>query len=177
MIEEWRDIEGYEGLYQVSSHGRVKSLPRAVDNGYNVRHIKEKMIATTISKSGYVNVTLSKDGKITRFRLHRLVATAFIQNVNGLFEVNHKDENKQNNHVANLEWCDRFYNCNHGTRNERIGKNFSKAVAQYSLDGVLLNTYPSASDAERYLGVHGGHVSSCCCGKRETAYGYIWKHI
>ena len=112
-MEEWRDIKGYEGRYQVSNLGRVRSLR---DNHGNYR---EKIRATILNKEGYNYISLYKEGKIKMCLVHRLVAEAFIDNPNNYKEVNHKDENKQNNSVSNLEWCTAEYNCNYGTRNKR----------------------------------------------------------
>ena len=108
MIEEWRDIKGYEGKYQVSNLGRVKSL--------NYNHTKkEKILSDYPNTYGYLYVNLYKNGKGKPFYIHKLVAQAFIDNPNNYREINHKDENKQNNRVENLEWCNRKYNCNYGT--------------------------------------------------------------
>ena len=116
MNEEWRDIRGYEGRYQISSFGRVKSLK---DNKGNYR---EKILDLKPNKRGYIRVTLYREGKSKSFQVHRLVAIHFIPNPNNYSQVNHKDENKQNNKVDNLEWCTQKYNLNYGTRNQRISK-------------------------------------------------------
>ena len=175
-MEEWKDIKGYEGLYQVSNLGRIKSIPRAVCNGFNTRHIKERIRVQVKSKSGYMNVGLNKDGKFTRFRVHRLVAEAFLPNPHNYVEINHKDEDKANNHITNLEWCGREKNCNHGTRNKRISEYQSKPVVQISMTGEIVNTFSSASEAEKAIGAKGGHIGSCCQGKRKTAHGYMWRY-
>ena len=119
-MEEWRDIEGYEGLYQVSNYGRVKSLERNVTTGFGDRHIKEKIIILNQLPNGYLYYCLSKNNKKKGFYIHRLVAETFIPNPNNLPEVNHKDEDKTNNCIENLEWCDRSYNINYGTCKKRI---------------------------------------------------------
>lgn len=111
MIKEWKEIDGFEGLYMISNFGEVKSM--------NYRgHGYEKIMAERKDKRGYVCACLSKGKKQTYIRVHRLVASAFIPNPNSLTEVNHKDENKSNNNVNNLEWCDRKYNCNYGDRTD-----------------------------------------------------------
>ena len=112
MKEEWKDIKGYEGLYQVSNLGRVKSLG-------NNKSKKEKILDPKPNMYGYKEVRLSKEGKRKPYKVHRLVAIYFIPNPNNYKEVNHKDEDKTNNHVSNLEWCDRKYNINYGTRNKK----------------------------------------------------------
>jgi hypothetical protein len=118
-MEEWRDIKGYEGLYQVSNLGRVKSLSRTIERSkYGSIFVSEKILSTNSTK-GYLYVSLCKCGKQKRVRVHRLVAEAFIPNQDNLPEVNHKDENKENNAVSNLEWCTNKYNCNYGTGRER----------------------------------------------------------
>lgn len=119
MIEEWREIEGYEGLYQVSNLGRVKSLFRVVirSNG-KPNTVNEKILKYGMNR-GYCAVVLCKNGKRKMYKVHRLVAMAFLSNPHNLPEVNHKDENKKNNCVDNLEWCTPKYNTNYGTCIER----------------------------------------------------------
>ena len=115
-MEIWKDIEGYEGLYQISSYGRIKSLR---DHHGNYR---EKILKQGTRKDGYKNTALSKDGKLKTYSVHRLVAAAFLDNPNNYPCVNHKDEQKYNNYVENLEWCTSKYNCNYGTKSERQSK-------------------------------------------------------
>ena len=119
MKEIWKNIKGYEGLYQVSNLGRVKSLERKDNLG---RKVNEKILKNRNATHGYIAVILSKDSNKKTYRVHRLVAEAFIPNPNKYLEVNHKDENKSNNRIDNLEWCDRKYNCNYGTFKERHSK-------------------------------------------------------
>ena len=113
-MEEWRDIEGYEGLYQISNLGRVKSFPRPTTPGGILKINKRK--------DGYCSVMLCKNGKTKRFSVHRLVAQAFIPNPNNLPIINHKDENPSKNIVDNLEWCDYEYNNNYGTLPKRLSE-------------------------------------------------------
>ena len=113
LFEIWKDIEGYAGLYQVSNLGRVKSL--------KVSKIKSERIRKSYQQSsGYISIVLCKNGKVTNHKIHRLVANAFIDNPDNLPEINHKDEDKTNNCVDNLEWCDSSYNKNYGTRTEKF---------------------------------------------------------
>lgn len=122
MEEIWRDVQGYEGFYQVSNRGAVRSVDRTVRID---KKLKGKILSQSVEKDGYFIVNLSKNGKTKHFRVHRLVAMAFIKNVNHYKEINHKDENKQNNCVENLEWCDTKYNINYGERNNLVSRALS----------------------------------------------------
>lgn len=117
--ELWVDIKGFEGLYMVSNKGRVKSVTRKVVHGDRTRFTRERIIKTWVINSGYERVRLHKDSVVTPYLVHRLVAEHFLEQKPGQNQVNHKDENKLNNDVANLEWCDKVYNCNYGTNQER----------------------------------------------------------
>ena len=164
--EIWRDIEGYEGLYQVSDKGRVKSL----------WFEKERILKPVKDGWGYLFVRLYKNRDIKMCKVHRLVAMAFISNPNCLSDVNHKDENKENNRVENLEFCNRKYNCNFGSRNQRIAGKRSKPVIQYTKDGKIVKEWKSTYDIERNLGYCHGKISACCLGKQKTSYGFVWKY-
>lgn len=118
--EIWLPVKGYEEIYEVSNLGRVRSLDRIVKGCYgSIAHKKGKIIASGVGSAGYPVVSLQKDGKGKTVSVHRLVAIAFLPNPNNLSEVNHKDEDKTNNRVDNLEWCGRIYNANYGTGIER----------------------------------------------------------
>ena len=120
MTEIWRDIKDYEGFYQVSNLGRIKSLDRVVINVNGKKSLyKGKVLSIHYDKNGYVKVCLNKNNKRRKFSVHRLVAEAFIPNPNNYPEVNHIDEVKTNNKVSNLEWCTSEYNKSYGTRAER----------------------------------------------------------
>ena len=176
LFEIWKDINGYEGLYMVSNFGRVKSLSRTVEY-YNGRHYYEsKILKPTVGNHGYYNVSLCKDKKWKHHLVHRLVAEAFLPNPNGYKQVNHKDENKLNNHVDNLEWCTQQYNLAYGTGKKRMIEKHYHILLQYSLDGVFVKQWNSAREAERSFGNGKGHISRCCNGKEKQAYGYIWKY-
>lgn len=121
MLEIWRPIDGYTGLYEVSSLGKIRSLLRKKDNNHG------RLLSPSPNTDGYLTVVLTKDSQRKSFKVHRLVAQAFIPNPNSYPQVNHKDENKSNNQVTNLEWCTAKYNNNYGGRISRASKNIQKA--------------------------------------------------
>lgn len=170
MEEKWKTIEGYEGLYEISSFGRVKSLK-----------FGNERILKPCKNRDYLKVCLWKKGKKESKLIHRLVSDAFIQNPYNLPEVNHIDENKTNNNVNNLEWSDRCHNCNFGTRNKRISKvlkgcyntKISKPVK--CLETGLI--FPSTMEVQRQLGFDNGKISKCCNGKLKSAYKLHWKYV
>lgn len=169
MEEIWKDIEGYEGLYQVSNLGRVKSLRRNI------------ILKIKIERNGYEKVVLTVNSIHKDYYIHRLVATAFISNPDNLPQVNHKDENKTNNCVDNLEWCTPKYNTNYGTciRKRQLSNTngkLSKPVCQYSKDGCFIKEWKSIRDVQRNLGFANTHISECCRNIIKSAYGYIWKY-
>lgn len=181
MNETWKDIRGYEGIYQISNLGRIKSLVR-VKNNYDINTISlvkvtipEKIRKPQLSKDGYYRVGLTKNKKQTYFQVHRLVAEAFIPNPDELPQVNHKDENKLNNCVENLEWCTSKYNANYGTRNERQRKKLYKPVRCIET-GIIYESLMSASDA---TGVNIGNLSSVCNNRvgYKTTGGYHWEYV
>lgn len=183
MDEEiWKDVEGYEGYYQVSSLGRVRSVDREIvySNG-KVHLFKGRILIARQDKDGYLSVILSKNNKIKGYRVHRLVAQAFIPNPDNLPCVNHKDETPFHNNVDNLEWCTIRYNTNYGSGIERAKEKLinhpkkSKIVYQYDLNGNLISIYPSTHECGR-LGFNRGHVGECCNGKEKTHKGYIWRY-
>lgn len=165
-MEIWRDIEGYHN-YQVSNLGRVKSL------NYN-KTGKEKILKNSKNKDGYLFARLYKEGKVKTFKVHRLVAQVFIPNPDNLPQVNHKDENKTNNCVENLEWCTAQYNTNYGTHNERMAKAKSLHILQFNKEGNFIRKWESIRDIERDLDFNNGNISKCCKGKYKTAYGFKW---
>lgn len=124
MKEIWKDVDGYDGLYQVSNLGNVRRLSKIITDvsqgGIRKRLFKGRILSQIVVNHGYKSVMLSMNGYVKRYNVHRLVAQAFIPNPDDLPEVNHKDENKQNNRVDNLEWCTGLYNCNYGSRNKKI---------------------------------------------------------
>lgn len=186
MKEIWKDIAGYEGAYQVSNLGNVRSVNRIIrDTIGRTRHLKGKTLHPKQNpRSGYLVVGLSDDTKY----VHRLVAEAFINNPQNLPEVNHKDETRTNNVVSNLEWCDRQYNHDYGDRTAKEAQTKSKAVAQLTLTGTLITTYQNAIEASKATGanrrqiqmVASGYVHKDKRGKTIrylTAGGYKWKYV
>ncbi len=141
----------------------------------------ERVLTPHWDKFGYLHIRLNRENHQRSFLIHRLVAQAFVANPKGFSEVNHKDENKQNNSVENLEWCSRRYNVNYGTGKERsrqkhINGKTSKLVFQYSPSGKLIHKYPSGCEVQRQTGFDRRNVSACCRGEYKHMYGYIWKY-
>lgn len=122
MLEIWKDIKGYEGLYQISNFGRIKSLPKKRINGTNFYIQKEKILKLQLKTKRYLGINLTKNKMHKNFLVHRLVAEAFIDNPYDLPQVNHKDCNKLNNNINNLEWCTQEENLNHALRNGLLTK-------------------------------------------------------
>lgn len=174
--EIWKDIEGYEGLYQVSNFGRIKSLERyKKNNGGSITLISEIILKQSKNNRGYCRIHLCKDAHKKAFSVHRLVADAFVHNPNNLTDVNHKDENKENNCADNLEWCDCNYNINYGTHNKRISLTKGCTVKAFDKNGQLEMEFHSMCEAERKTGISQQSISRCVNGKYKTAGGYVWK--
>ena len=164
-MENWKEIAGYEGLYEVSDLGRVKSI--------NYNHTgTEKILKPGKNTSGYLFVYLCKDGQKKMSLVHRLVAEAFIPNPNNLETVNHKDEVKTNNVASNLEWMSQGDNVAYSQPQwaKRSVQMFDKQT------GELLATFPSTMEAERVTGIDQSSISKCCNGKYKSAGGYIWRY-
>lgn len=193
-MEEWRDIEGYEGMYQVSTLGRVRSLDRVLGNN----HFQQgRMCKLRLKKGGYISVQLCKNSKHHEKNVHRLVAQAFIPNPDNKPTVNHIDEDKTNNAVSNLEWATHKENTNYGTGIERRIKSrdyksirekqiqtnkergLCRKVRQLDLGGNLVAEYESIGDACRATGYdHGGIIQVCRNYKHNKTYkGFIWQYI
>lgn len=176
----WKPISGFEGLYEVSNHGDVRSLTRYIKHDYFMQKRKGMTIRQSTSKTGYKRVTLTKNGKPHYFNVHRLVAQAFIPNPNNFSQVNHKNENKNDNRVGNLEWCTQAYNNAYGTRMKRVIEankiaQASKPVCQYNDAGEIVHKWRSLREIERETKFSRKHVADCCKGKVKTAYGFTWK--
>ena len=152
-----KDIKNYEGIYGITSCGKVWSYKR------------KKFLKPTDNGSGYLIVQLCKNGEVKTYSLHRLVAQAYLPNPENLPQVNHRDENKTNNCLQNLEWCDAKYNANYGTRNETI----KKPILQFTLDGEFVREWSSATDVGKTVNVG---ICNCLKGRKKSAYGYIWEY-
>ena len=169
-MEIWRDIEGYEGLYQVSNEGRVKSLERNYISGnHAVQHQEEMLLTPCANSDNYLIVGLSKNGVWVGFKVHKLVAESFIPNPNGYDVVHHKDHNKENNTVENLEWMNKEdHDAIHAVEK-------SRNVYQYTLEGEFVKKWTSTMECGRN-GFNHAHISQCCNGKRKTHKGYKWSY-
>lgn len=171
LTEIWKPVKEFEGLYEVSNLGNVRSL-----NYHNWGVIHN--LTPVESKDGYLRVCLSKDAKQFNKSVHQMVAQAFLDNPNEFSQVNHINEKKTDNRVENLEWCDCMYNNNYGTRNKRISKSKRntkcKAVIQLDLQGNFIREWVSLNEIMRVLGFNAAFVARCCHGVKPTAYGYKW---
>ena len=165
--ETWLPVAGYEN-YEVSNLGRVRSVARGGTKGGVLRPQK--------NRGGYLDVTLCKNGKRKGCTIHRLVATAFLENPLNLPQVNHKNECKTDNRVENLEWCTAEYNSNYGTHIQRVADALSIPVFQYDLNGAFVAWYPSGKEAERRTGVRCGAIAQCANGRCKTQGGYQWRY-
>ena len=182
LNEKFRPIKNYEGLYEVSNYGRVKRL-LFINN--NIKKSKEKVLSClkcSNNKKCYIAFVLSKNGKEKRYYTHRLVAQAFIPNPDNLPQINHKDGNKQNNRVDNLEWCDGFYNQQHavktGLREIKTGKDCKniKPILQYDKNMNLITKWEYIKQVSDILNIPAPNICNCCKGKIKSAGGYIWKY-
>lgn len=193
--EIWKDIPEYEGLYQASNLGRIRSLAKKRKNGNNSFYYqKDIILKQQLRKNGYLYIFLWKENNKKQFSIHRLVATTFISNKTKNPQVNHKDGNKLNNNIDNLEWCTVSYNnkeayrigikkptwlgkkgAEHPNYNKK-GKLWfsSKPVLQYDLNNNFIKEWECSEQAKEQGKYH--HVSECCRGKRKTSNGYMWKY-
>ena len=156
-----KDIKGYEGLYAITSCGKVWS------------YRNECFLKPYLNKKGYMRVCLRKDGEKKMYSLHRLVAEAYLPNPENLPEINHKDENKTNNCLQNLEWCDHKYNINYGTCITKSSNSRKKPILQYDLDGNFIRDWGCTTDVGQE--VKKG-INNCLKGRAKSAYGYKWKY-
>ena len=175
--EIWKDIAGYEGIYQVSNKGQVRSLDRVIKKLSGERIVKGRIIKPSANLKGYLFVYLYRDGCGKMRTIHRLVAEAFIPNHSLLPQINHRDEDKTNNDVDNLEWCDNLYNARYGTRNQRVSDKTSRAVIVLNKDGSEYGRYDSLSDVSKAI----GRCKSAICGYIKlgsiSPIGLIFKYL
>jgi hypothetical protein len=164
-MEIWKEIEGYEGLYKISNYGRVKNIKTG------------RILKSHLNPDGYPIIGLFKDGKQQNIFMHRLVAIAFVENPNNFPFVNHKDENKRNYNIDNLEFCTCKYNLNYGNAQERKVEKSLVPVVQKTKSGEVIKIHKSMNQAERDTGVPHNNISICVSGKLKTAGGYIWENI
>ena len=164
MNEIYKDIQGYEGKYQISNLGNVYSL------------ITNKILKPRLTLDGYYQVDLCKNGVKKHLYIHRLVAQSFLDNPKNYKIVNHKDENSMNNIVSNLEWCDSTYNNNYGNCKRKISEANSIKINQYDMDGNFIKQWLGINNIERCLKINKGNICMCCKGKRNNAGGYKWKY-
>lgn len=195
--EEWRDIVGYEGLYQVSNLGRVCGLPITTKFGDRYKKHPYRILTPTISKRGYYTVGLNKNGKTKTMTLHRLIAKAFIPNPENKGYIDHIDTNRLNNDIRNLRWVTSKENANNpltleknrqkckqlwqeGKFDNRKNRYSCIKVGQYTKNGDLIKVWGSIIEAAKTLGIDSSSISSVCLGtnpNRRSAGGYKWKHI
>lgn len=172
--EEWRDIKGFETLYQISNYGRLKSIGKNNKSKNNNKTIIRK---TFPNHKGYLSCIIYNNIGKYSVRIHRLVAENFIDNPLSKKQVNHIDGNKQNNRIDNLEWCTNSENQIHAYRNGLEKPRFQKKVNQYDLDGNYIQTFEYIIEVTRKIGIDNSSISEVCKGKRKTAGGYIWKYV
>jgi len=179
--EIWKDIVGYEGLYQVSNLGRVRSKYDKYSRYGNKNNMQSKIndeyniLKPVDTGKGYLRVRLSKNKKISNKAVHRLVAQAFIPNERNKPFINHIDGNPSNNCVSNIEWCTPKENINHAITNNLIQHH---KIKMFNKDGVLLKTFNSRKEVEIFLGrkIYTEQITRCCNGTIKTSYGYIWRY-
>lgn len=181
-IIEWRPVVGYEGLYEVNNVGVVRSLDREYIDSIGRHTIKKgRVLKQKITVFGYARVALVKDHKVKHVQVHRLVGMAFLDKPEGCDFINHKDEDKLNNDVSNLEWCTQKYNSNYGTRTERIKKALREKKHGWipiiaTLPDGTEEYYESARQAERILGYPHSGISNMLKGRAHTACGRVWRY-
>ena len=188
-LEIWKDIPDYEGLYQASNMGNIRSIAR--------KHTKGGILRYSMGSGGYKQLVLCKNGKPRTYMIHRLIAKTFLTNDNNLKEINHKDENKLNNCLENLEYCDRIYNQNYGTAIIRMVKNHNykesiiksaahrdynliaqktrKKILQLDLNDNIIKEWDGIRVASKQLSLSVSNISKCCNNKAKTCGNYRWK--
>lgn len=177
LNEEFRPIKYYEGLYEISNYGRIKALPRYRWNGKKYFYSKIIIMKPHIDNRGYLAILLRDENSIRKkISVHRLVAEAFIPNPNNLPQINHKDENKVNPRVDNLEWCSAKYNTNYNNMTYKRANKLKKSINQYDLDGNFIKKWSGIIDASKGCNINRCCINDCCKNRSKTAGGYIWKY-
>lgn len=162
MSEIWRDIKGYEGLYQISNFGNIKGLKY------------QKILTPKKRNDGYLNIQLYKNNKRKKFFIHRLVAETFLENPKKYPCVNHIDENKQNNNLINLEFCSIKYNNRYSLY--KSNKRKRRKINQYDLNGNFIMQWKSIKEINRKLNLSYYGIFNCLSGRQNTSCNYIWKY-
>jgi hypothetical protein len=180
-MEVWKDIKEYEGYYQISNYGNVRSVTRNQTQKHysgNISHYthKGRLLKPQKQRNGYYIVDLHKNGRTERKLIHRLVATAFLKNEHNYNCINHKDSNPNNNDVDNLEWCTQKYNIKYAYDKGTKTPPHMKAIRQIK-DNVIIAEYNSIADAQRKTGIWWTNISKCCRKERNYAGGYKWEYI
>ena len=179
MKEIFKDVKGFEGLYKVSNKGEVKSVKRVVNHGnFNTeRKLKERTIKPWDDGHGYNCVSLSKDGKVYKKKVHRLVLEAFVENEFNKPTVNHINENRKDNRLENLEWATYEENNNHGGHNKRVSLHYQNNVIQRDLEGNFIAEFHNSAEASRQTGIGVSCIRKCVNknSKRKKAGGYLWE--
>ena len=172
-------VMGYEGLYEVSSLGRVRSIDREIKTINSLRKYKGRILSLTTKPDGYVVCELWVKGKREHVRINRLVATAFVPNPENKPHVDHINGLKHDNRAENLRWCTQKENNNFDLYKEKQKNkiNCSKKVYQYTLDNKLVAVYPSAKEVKRRLGYCDANIGRCCNGKQKSSNGYKWSYF
>lgn len=172
--EIWKDVVGYEGLYQISNLGNLKSLEKIIHQRKRAYKAKEKIMKPNILTTGYYYANLYKNGVVKKYVLHRLVANAFLPNLLNKPEVNHIDGNKLNNCVSNLEWVTNKENVIHAIKTGLKKYDTQSTKIKQIRNGVVINVYNSIHEAGRKTKINSGNISSVINGRRKKAGGYNW---
>jgi hypothetical protein len=168
VVEVWKSIKGYEGIYEISNLGRIKTLSRIIRG----RKMPEKIKKLDKTKQGYLRVELSKNKSKKKYSVHRLVAQTFIENCNKYPCVNHKDENPSNNSVDNLEWCTHLYNNLYNNKHKRNCKKIKQLDKNYN----VINIFESVNEASEKNKIIRNEISNCLNKRQKTAGGYHWQY-
>lgn len=180
--EVWKDVVGYEGLFQVSCLGRIKMLTREVLANKSIKHINKHILTQHLSTKGYLYVYLWAGNKKERIYVHKAVLSSFIREKRIGEECNHLNENRLDNRLDNLEWCSHKYNINYGNRTKKQSesmknhKSLSKPVLQLNMDGEYIAEYPSLREAGRVMNRSFTSIKECCKGRYKSAFGFKWMY-